>query len=100
MSPLVATSMPSATAASSSSLVSPTTPKTSSLHEILQEESQQSLNLSRAQAKPFHVTQIEEKAMAELRAFYNADQVFDEFIIVQRVEEHKVLATPIWNRNK
>ena len=70
-----------------------------SLHEILHEETRQSANLSKAKSKPFHVTQLEEKAMSDLREFYNADNVFDERITVQRVDQG-VLATPIWKKSK
>lgn len=65
---------------------------------ILKEESVQSENLSRAMSQPFHVTQMEEKAMSELKTFYNADNVFDESITVQRVQR-AVLATPVWKRS-
>ena len=66
---------------------------------LLQEECVQSQNLTKAKSKPFHVTQLEEKAMSELRAFYNADNVFDEFITVERVDK-RVLATPVWKKSK
>ena len=42
---------------------------------------------------------MEEKAMSDLRAFYNADNVFDEFITVERVDK-RVLATPVWKKTK
>ena len=64
-----------------------------------QEECVQSQNLTKAQSKPFHITQMEEKAMSDLRAFYNADNVFDEFITVERVDK-RVLATPVWKKTK
>ena len=66
---------------------------------LSQEECVQSQNLTKAKSKPFHVTQLEEKAMSELRAFYNADNVFDEFITVERVDK-RVLATPVWKKSK
>merc|ERR1712156_632389 len=69
------------------------------LQNILQEECVQSQNLTKAQSKPFHITQMEEKAMSDLRAFYNADNVFDEFITVERVDK-RVLATPVWKKTK
>ena len=75
------------------------TPAQPTLHQILHEESKQSANLTKAKSKPFHVTQLEEKAMSELRDFYNADNVFDERITVQRVDQG-VLATPIWKKSK
>ena len=69
------------------------------LQQILREESVQNQNLTKAKSKPFHVTQLEEKAMAELRTFYNVDNVFDEFITIERVDQ-RVLATPIWKKSK
>ena len=69
------------------------------MQEILHEESMQSQNLSRTKSKAFHVTQLEESAIQELRTFYNVDNVFDEFITVDRVEQG-VLATPIWRKRK
>ena len=69
------------------------------LHQILHEESKQSANLTKAKSKPFHVTQLEEKAMSELKHFYNAENVFDERITVQRVDQG-ILATPIWKKSK
>ena len=77
----------------------PRVEKQQSLQEILHEESMQSQNLSRTKSKAFHVTQLEESAIQELRTFYNVDNVFDEFITVDRVEQG-VLATPIWQKRK
>ena len=77
----------------------PRVEKQQSLQEILHEESMQSQNLSRTKSKAFHVTQLEESAIQELRTFYNVDNVFDEFITVDRVEQG-VLATPIWRKRK
>jgi hypothetical protein len=69
------------------------------LIDILQEEVIQSQKLTRAQSKSLFVTQTEEKAIADLKAFYNVDNVFDEYITVDRVDQ-RVLATPFWNRKK
>lgn len=65
--------------------------------EILNFEVKQNESLFRAKSKPLSVTQMEEKAIEELRAFYGADQVFDERISVVRVDQGP-LATPIWKR--
>ena len=68
-------------------------------HEILQEESVQSQNLTRAKSKSFQVTQLEETAIQELKTFYNVDNVFDEYLTVERVDQG-IMATPIWHKNK
>ena len=44
------------------------------------------------------MTQTEERAMQELRAFYNAEGVFDEHITVTRVEADLPMETPVWKR--
>ena len=69
------------------------------MHEILRQESVKTHNLTRAKAKPFHVTQTEEKAMMDLKKFYNAANVFDEYIFVERAE-NAILATPVWSNRK
>ncbi|XP_059088832.1 inhibitor of Bruton tyrosine kinase-like [Tigriopus californicus] len=65
--------------------------------EILNFEVKQNESLFRATSKPLSVTQKEEKAIEELRAFYGAEQIFDERISVVRVDQAP-LATPIWKR--
>ena len=67
--------------------------------QILHEERKESENLVRAIAKPLASTQIEERAIAELRRFYNVDNCFDENVEIDRVDRRRVLATPIWKKN-
>ena len=67
--------------------------------QILHEERKESENLVRAIAKPLASTQIEERAIAELRRFYNVDNCFDENVEIDRVDSRRVLATPIWKKN-
>jgi hypothetical protein len=52
--------------------------------QILHEEKTVSENLIRAVTKPLSVTQIEERAIAELEKLYNVDNCFDEAIRVTR----------------
>lgn len=56
-------------------------------------------NLSRAITKPLWVTQIEEKALEELRQFYNVDRCFDENVTIARLDQDRIMATPIWKKN-
>ncbi len=67
--------------------------------QILNQEKKESENLFRAATKPLWVTQIEEKAIEELKVFYNVEKCFDENVKVSRVDEDRVLATPIWKKN-
>ena len=50
------------------------------------------------QSKPLHVTQIEEKAMEELKKFYNVSSCRDEIITVSRLQTVS-LATPVWKKS-
>ena len=69
-----------------------------SFQQILQEEVKHTDNLHRAKSKPLSLTQIEEKAIEELKVFYNADNATDEIITVSRVQTGP-LATPVWYRH-
>ncbi|XP_053674901.1 inhibitor of Bruton tyrosine kinase [Anopheles nili] len=53
-------------------------------NEILAEERRQKRYIEMIKSKSLAHTQIEERAIEELRAFYNVDQVFDESITVER----------------
>ena len=85
---------------------SPTTIKTTSpqsafFEDIQIKEEREFRNLKRATSKPLAVTQLEEKAIEELKRFYNVDRVFDENITVMRATEGDdaaQMATPVWNR--
>jgi hypothetical protein len=67
--------------------------------QILHEEKRESDNLVRAITKPLAATQIEEKAIEELKKFYNVENCFDENVKIDRVDGQRVLATPIWKKN-
>lgn len=52
-------------------------------------------------SKPLRCTQIEDKAIDDLRKFYNCDNVDDEIITVERVAIIGNVAAPVWvPRNK
>ncbi|RZF45920.1 hypothetical protein LSTR_LSTR008297 [Laodelphax striatellus] len=69
------------------------------LSDIVADELKQKENWSKMRSKPFHLTQIEDKAIENLLAFYNAENVFDERITVQRVVRGTV-AMPTWFKSK
>ena len=73
--------------------------ETATLQDIMHQEALQNGNLHRAQSKSLAVTQLEERAIEELKLFYNADNVFDELITVGRANPH-ALATPVWNAKR
>ena len=66
---------------------------------IVNDQTKQKENLHRAKSKSMHALQVEEKAIQELLAFYNASEVFDEHIRVERVNDGP-MATPIWEKKK
>ncbi|KFB49169.1 AGAP009939-PA-like protein [Anopheles sinensis] len=53
-------------------------------NEILADERRTKQYYEKIKSKSLVLTQIEERAIEELRAFYNVDQVFDESITVER----------------
>uniref|UniRef100_A0A1B6I161 BTB domain-containing protein n=2 Tax=Homalodisca liturata TaxID=320908 RepID=A0A1B6I161_9HEMI len=63
--------------------------------DIMAEEIQQRDNLSKMKSKSLQLTQIEDKAMEELRVFYNAAHIYEERITVERVLSANI-AKPIW----
>merc|ERR1719370_2663678 len=64
---------------------------------IMQADAKEEENLTKITSKPLNITQIEERAIEELRAFYNADGATDEVITVTRVQKG-VMAAPVWKR--
>ena len=66
---------------------------------IMQADAKEEENLTKIASKPLNLTQIEERAIEELRAFYNAEGATDEVITVTRVQKG-VMATPVWKRVK
>ncbi|XP_046673434.1 inhibitor of Bruton tyrosine kinase isoform X1 [Homalodisca vitripennis] len=63
--------------------------------DIMAEEIQQRDNLCKMKSKSLQLTQIEDKAMEELRVFYNAAHIYEERITVERVLSANI-AKPIW----
>ena len=59
-------------------------PKNKDFNKILEDEKKQKQYYDKIKSKSLILTQIEEKAIEELRDFYNVDNVFDENITVDR----------------
>jgi len=95
----IPTSPPNNNSVSFSSLESPLKTSDESFHQIMKDDVRQKENLYKAQSKPLYVTQIEEQAIEELKAFYNVDNITDEIITVARVETGAV-AAPVWRKFK
>merc|ERR1712106_1057959 len=95
----IPTSPPNNNSVSFSSLESPLKGTDESFHQIMKEDVKKKENLYKAQSKPLYVTQIEEQAIEELKAFYNASNITDEIITVSRVETGAV-AAPVWRKFK
>ena len=62
--------------------------------EVIQKE-----NINRAQSKSLTAIELEERAIEELKAFYNVENIFDEFITVERTNTCAI-ATPVWNTKR
>jgi len=73
--------------------------KGDTFEQIMLEEVKQEENLHLVRNKPLAVTQVEERAIEELRAFYGAGVARDEVITVTRVQRG-VIAPAVWRRNK
>ena len=67
--------------------------------QIMKEDVKKEENLQKVQSKPLHVTQIEEKAIEELKRFYNIENCKDEIITIARLEKG-CIATPVWKKSK
>ncbi|XP_013100750.2 inhibitor of Bruton tyrosine kinase [Stomoxys calcitrans] len=80
---------------------SATSPSTSnnSFTQILAEEKRQKEYYERVRNKSLALTQIEEQAIAELKEFYNVDNVVDEIITIQRKPVANTINFAIWQRN-
>lgn len=72
---------------------------TSSFSTILAEEKKQREYFERMRTKSLVLTQIEETAIAELRAFYNVDNVADEVITIERKSIPRTMNFAVWQRN-
>ena len=64
---------------------------------IMQADAKEVENLTKITSKPLNITQIEERAIEELRTFYNADGATGELITVARVQKG-AMAAPVWKR--
>ncbi|XP_065367472.1 inhibitor of Bruton tyrosine kinase [Calliphora vicina] len=85
---------------SKTSTTSPSTANASnSFSQILAEEKRQREYYERTKHKSLALTQIEEQAIAELREFYNADNVTDEIITIQRKCMQPTINFAIWQKN-
>ena len=71
--------------------------KDETFQQIMKEDVRKEEHLLKVQSKPLHVTQIEERAIEELKKFYNVSSCKDEIITVTRFER-ATLATPVWRR--
>ena len=70
-----------------------------SFSQILAEEKRQREYYERTKHKSLALTQIEEQAIAELREFYNVDNITDEVITIQRISLPATVNFAIWQRN-
>ncbi|XP_055379540.1 inhibitor of Bruton tyrosine kinase-like isoform X2 [Condylostylus longicornis] len=71
----------------------------SKLNQILEEEKRQKEYLEHVRSKSLVLTQIEEKAIAELGKFYNVDNCEDEIITISRRPVHINFNLPTWQKN-
>lgn len=72
--------------------VSPDSPR---FCDIIADERKQRENWTKMRAKPLELTQLEDRAIEDLLAFYNASDSTDEHISVRRVITD-VIAAPVW----
>lgn len=70
-----------------------------SFSQILAEEKRQKEYYERVRNKSLALTQIEEQAIAELKEFYNVDNVTDEIITIERKPVANTINFAIWQRN-
>ncbi|XP_061394598.1 inhibitor of Bruton tyrosine kinase [Musca vetustissima] len=77
----------------------PTAAGSNSFTQILAEEKRQKEYYERVRNKSLALTQIEEQAIAELREFYNVDNVVDEIITIARKPQPTTINFAIWQRN-
>ena len=69
-----------------------------SFQQIIQEDITKEENLVKVMSKSLHITQIEEKAIEELRKFYNVAQCQDEIITISRQPKGSLVAAPVWKK--
>ena len=71
-----------------------------SFQKIIQEDITKEENLIKVMSKSLNITQIEEKAIEELKKFYNVDQCQDEIITISRQPRGSMalVAAPVWKK--
>ncbi|KAF2882129.1 hypothetical protein ILUMI_24051 [Ignelater luminosus] len=65
------------------------------MDSIITDEKRQKENLVKMRTKLLVHTQVEDKAIEDLYKFYNVDNVFDEIVVINRVQIGLV-ASPVW----
>ncbi|XP_060529137.1 inhibitor of Bruton tyrosine kinase isoform X2 [Cylas formicarius] len=65
------------------------------MENIMESEKRQKENLIKIKSKSLALTQLEDKAIEELRSFYNIENTVDEVITIERVSIG-VIASPVW----
>jgi len=65
---------------------------------ILESQEQENTNLDKVSKKPFHLTQLEERAMEELLQYYGGKDNACEFVTVQRIPS--TAARPVWRKER
>ncbi|KAJ7363616.1 hypothetical protein OS493_009778 [Desmophyllum pertusum] len=65
---------------------------------ILESQEQENTNLNKFSRKPFHLTQLEEKAMEELLQYYGGKDNACEFVTVERIPS--TAASPVWKKER
>jgi len=72
-------------------------PMKESFQQIIKEDIVKEENLVKVKSKSLHITQVEERAIEELRRFYNVDHCQDEIISISR-QPRGTIAAPIWKK--
>ncbi|XP_015749109.1 PREDICTED: inhibitor of Bruton tyrosine kinase-like isoform X3 [Acropora digitifera] len=65
---------------------------------IIESQEIENTTLERVSRKPFHLTQLEEKAMEELLQHYGGQDNACEFVTVQRIGS--TIAKPVWKKER
>lgn len=65
---------------------------------IIESQEIENATLERVNRKPFHLTQLEEKAMEELLQHYGGQDNACEFVTVQRIGS--TIAKPVWKKER
>ncbi|XP_044735447.1 inhibitor of Bruton tyrosine kinase [Chrysoperla carnea] len=67
--------------------------------DIIACEQKKKENLTKMIAKPLILTQIEDRAIEDIKRFYNVENVFEEYLTVQRVTNNNI-AVPQWVKGR